>query len=226
MKSYKVAVDGPAGSGKSSVSKEVASRLGIKYIDSGAVYRAVTLHLLESFDAIPDTISGADLLSGLSITQEFSAGSSRTFLNGNDVSLRIRDERIVRHIGRVSDNPSIRGMVNGFLRQWAENEPVIMDGRDIGTVVFPDAEVKIYLDASVDVRAERRCHEYAEAGKTVDFNEIKKQISIRDEQDRKRPVGALRQAADAVYLDTSGLSKSAVLDAMTRIIEDKIKVNT
>jgi CMP/dCMP kinase len=226
MKPYKVAVDGPAGSGKSSVSKEVASRLGIKYIDSGAVYRAVTLHLLDTCDAIPDTISVTELAEEITITQEFNAGSSRTFLNGEDVSSRIRDERIVRHIGQVSDNPAIRSMVNGFLRQWAENESVIMDGRDIGTVVFPDAEVKIYLDASVDVRAERRCHEYVESGKTVDFNEIKKQISIRDDQDRKRPVGALRQAADAVYLDTSGLSKSAVLDAMNRIIEDKIRVNT
>jgi cytidylate kinase len=141
-----------------------------------------------------------------------------TFVNGEDVSAKIRTESIAKNIGAVSDDPEIREYVNSLLRRWSENESIIMDGRDIGTVVFPSADLKIYLDASVDVRARRRFREYEDAGKNVDLNDIKNQIIQRDIEDQSRPVGALRRAEDAVYLDTSGMDRDEVIDAVCDLI--------
>ena len=146
-----------------------------------------------------------------------------TYLNDRDVSNDIRNETVVKNISKISDNRQIREFVNSLLRKWAEEESVIMDGRDIGTVVFPDADVKLYIDASADVRADRRVKEYASMGKTVDVNDIKKQIIIRDDQDRSRGLGALKQADDAVYVDTSFLTKDEVLEKIVQIIKDNAK---
>lgn len=221
---YQIAVDGPAGSGKSSISKLTASRLGIKYIDSGAVYRAITLFFIEKNNGsfTGDECGAFD--DSFDISQKFlSDGSSRTFLNGRDVSDDIRSEAVVKHISKISDNAAIRNRVNCLLREWSESESVIMDGRDIGTVVFPGAQVKIFLDASADVRAERRVKEYGLMGKTVDVNDIKNQILIRDDQDRSREFGALKMADDAVYMDTSLMTRDDVLEKMIFIIRDKAK---
>lgn len=216
-----VAVDGPAGSGKSSVSKEVAKCLGLKYIDSGAIYRSITWFLLQKHGSPLKRVKYSGELSSISISQEFTAdGTSLTSVNGEDVSLKIRDESIARNIGVVSDDPEIRGYVNSILREWSGNESIIMDGRDIGTVVFPVANIKIYLDASVDVRAQRRFQEYNELGKTVDFEAIKNQIVLRDKEDNARPFGALQRAKDAIYLDTSGMSRKEVIKKIIEIIHD------
>lgn len=222
MKKIIVAVDGPAGSGKSSVSKEVAVRAGLKYVDSGALYRSVTWYMLEKFGSVrADTDYGALASSEMKIEQHFHPDArSTTVVNGKDVSALIRDERIAKNIGIISDNVGVREFVNGLLRSWSKEESIIMDGRDIGTVVFPDASIKIYCDASVDVRAERRFREYCEAGKKVDVNEIKKQIILRDEQDRTRKYGALKIAADAIVLDTSAMPKDQVIEAFLKIIRD------
>ncbi len=215
----RIAVDGPAGSGKSSVSREAALKLGIKYVDSGALYRAITLHLLGKYGPLSRGSEYAGDLVGLDVRQDFKAdGSCATFVNGKDVSKEIRDELIARNIGIVSDDPLIRNYVNTRLREWAHDETIIMDGRDIGTVVFPDAEIKIYLDASVDVRAERRLLEYRESGKTVDLNGIRNQIIQRDNEDMSRPVGALKKAADAIVIDTSLLTRPEVIDRLVEII--------
>ena len=155
MSKIVVAVDGPAGSGKSSVSKIVAQRAGLKYIDSGALYRSITWYMLEKFKSLENVDFGAIASREMKIEQSFgSDGRSFTSVNGVDVSLLIRDEQIAANIGKISDNRGVREFVNSLLRSWAQTDPIIMDGRDIGTVVFPDAELKIYCDASVGVRAD------------------------------------------------------------------------
>jgi CMP/dCMP kinase len=222
MSKIVVAVDGPAGSGKSSVSKIVAQWAGIKYIDSGALYRSVTWYILEKFKSLEGIDFGAIASREMKIEQIFgSDGKSSTSVNGNDVSLLIRDEKITANIGKISDDRGVRNFVNSLLRSWSLSESIIMDGRDIGTVVFPDADLKIYCDASVEVRAGRRYREYLEMGKNVDVNEIKRQIMLRDEQDRSRPFGALKIADDAIILDTSNMTKEQVIDRFLQIITEK-----
>lgn len=214
-----VAVDGPAGSGKSSVSREAALRLGMRYIDSGAIYRAITHYLLGRFGSLEKGKSYAEFLDGLKIDQRFEPdGSVRTSVNGLDVSRAIRDEAIARGIGAVSDDPGVRNFVNELLRSWSARESLIMDGRDIGTVVFPDATVKIYLDASVEVRSIRRVAEYREMGKTVDVNEIRNQIIRRDQEDTARPFGRLQKAEGSFYIDTSSMEKDEVIERMIGLI--------
>ncbi len=210
-----VAVDGPAGSGKSSVSREVALKTGLKYIDSGAIYRAITLYLINRDGAVTSLPEeGADFES-ISIRQEYTEdGSVKTYLNAADVSLDIRSEQITANIGAVSDNRSVRDYVTGLLREWASVESIIMDGRDIGTVVFPEADLKIYLDASVEERARRRLLEYEQMGKNLDENDIKNQIKLRDSQDKSRAYGALVRAADSVYLDTSDMTRDEVVNSI------------
>jgi CMP/dCMP kinase len=222
MSKIVVAVDGPAGSGKSSVSKIVAQRAGLKYIDSGALYRSITWYMLEKFKSLENVDFGAVASREMKIEQSFgSDGKSSTSVNGKDVSLLIRDERIAANIGKISDNRGVREFVNSLLRSWAQTDSIIMDGRDIGTVVFPDADLKIYCDASVGVRADRRFREYLEMGKNVDVNEIKRQIMLRDDQDRSRPFGALKIADDAIILDTSNMAKEQVIDRFLQIIKEK-----
>ncbi len=218
-----VAVDGPAGSGKSSVCREAAVILGIQYVDSGAIYRAITLFLLRKHGALQREIKYIADLSDLKLEQHFGKGGvCSTFINGEDVSAAIRDELIAKNIGIVSDDPDIRDFVNSHLRESARSTSIIMDGRDIGTVVFPDADIKIYLDASVDERTRRRCAEYRALGKTVDVNAVRNQIIQRDSEDTGRPVGALRKAEDAIVLDTTAMTKDEVISRLVDIVEEKM----
>lgn len=217
-----IAVDGPAGSGKSSVSKEVAKRLGIRYVDSGAIYRAVTWYILEKYGVVERGKSYVQDIEECTIEQNFTeTGSALTFVNGRDVSDQIRTEIIAKNIGIISDDPAIRNLVNRLLREWRTQGTIIMDGRDIGTVVFPDAEIKVFLDASVDVRAQRRILEYQEMGKTVDVDDISQQIIQRDREDRSRPVGKLYKADDAIIIDTSNMSKEEVVQKIIGIIRNR-----
>ena len=213
-----IAVDGPAGSGKSSVSKGVAKRAALKYIDSGAIYRTITYFLLKKFNRIDKGVCYISDIKNISITQTFNSdGASSTFLNGGDVSDEIRDELISKNIGIVSDDPEIRDYVNILLREWAKKDSIIMDGRDIGTVVFPQADLKIYLDASVDIRSGRRVLEYQDNGKIVDENDIKKQIGKRDVEDKERPFGCLKMADDAIYIDTTKMTKNEVIEKIYKL---------
>jgi CMP/dCMP kinase len=221
-----IAVDGPAGSGKSSISKEAAKQLGLKYIDSGAVYRSITWYLLQKYNTKLTPKEYINDLDGITINQKFNFdGSCSTFLNRLDISEDIRDIKIADNIGVVSDNIQIRNYVNNLLREWAVKYSIIMDGRDISTVVFPDADIKIYLDASVDVRAHRRALEYQEKGKYVDIKDIKKQIALRDKQDTSRPFGRLIKAPDSVYIDTSEMTKSEVIQRVIDLINNPLAVN-
>lgn len=219
MRKITVAVDGPAGSGKSSVSRRVAVDAGLTYIDSGAIYRSITWHVLRRDGGITPAFTFTGDIAALDISQEFTRdGVSLTSVNGVDVTLLVRDEAIAKNIGIISDNVDVRNFVNGLLRKWAGSRSIIMDGRDIGSVVFPDADLKLYLDASVEVRAGRRIKEYRELGKNVDENLIKKQIIQRDEQDRRRPYGALVRANDAVYLDTSNMTMEQVVGTIKDLV--------
>jgi len=222
MKKIIVAVDGPAGSGKSSVSKLAAVKSGLKYIDSGAIYRCITWYMLDKFGTVEKGREyGVIAAEEMSIRQRFNKdGTSQTLVNGKDVSELIRDEKITGNIGIISDDKGVREFVNELLRSWSQEDAIIMDGRDIGTVVFPDADLKIYCDASVDVRAQRRHLEYLDKGKNVDVNEIKKQIILRDEQDRSRTFGALKIAEGAVILDTSAMTREQVIDTFLDLIRN------
>ncbi len=216
-----VAVDGPAGSGKSSVCRRVALDLGIQYVDSGALYRSITFFFLEKYgrvDAIPNL---EEELPDIKVTQNFKEdGTIDVFLNGRNVSTLIRDEDITKNIGFFSDKPVVRDYVTETLRVWAQNSSIIMDGRDIGRVVFPHANLKIYLDASVDVRAKRRAQEYQEMGKKVDEKSIKNQIIQRDFEDMNREFGALQKVEDARLLDSSNMSFEDVVNALKDSIRE------
>lgn len=225
MKRLIVAVDGPAGSGKSSVSKKVASLLDLKYIDSGAIYRSVTYFILKHYGEIPRNLDFETIKDKIEIDQSFSKGTAVTYLNGIDVSSDIRDASVAANIGMVSDNPQVREFVNSMLRKWAEHGSIIMDGRDIGSVVFPDADLKIYLDASVEIRAERRAGEYRAMGKYLDENDIKRQIILRDEQDKNRSFGALVRADDSIYIDTSAMTQAEVVESIKGLILNPYSAN-
>ncbi len=217
-----VAVDGPAGSGKSSVSKEVALKAGLQYIDSGALYRAITLYVLNKLGTDFSEEDVIRLLREINLKQVFNPdGSCSTYCNGIDVSEAIRNETVASHIGKISDIVAVREYVNGLMRRWAANNSIIVDGRDIGTVVFPDADIKIYLDASVEERALRRAKEYEQKGKNIDINELKIQITRRDEQDMQRPFGALKKAHNAIYVDTSAMTRDEVVEYLYSIIANK-----
>jgi cytidylate kinase len=224
MKRIVVAVDGPAGSGKSTVCKKTAIRMNLKYIDSGAIYRSITWYFLNKYGNISIGMDFEGDFSSININQEFSPdGSSKTFVNGSEVTNLIRAENIVKNIGIISDNIKIRNFVNSLLRKWAEKDSIIMDGRDIGSVVFPAADLKIYLDASVDIRAARRVGEYREMGKNLDEMSIKNQIMLRDSQDMSRPFGALVKCADAEYLETSHMTADEVIEKMCGLISKKLQ---
>jgi len=215
-----VAVDGPAGSGKSSVCRKAALAMGVKYIDSGAIYRAITWYFMDKYGDKLSVNNPVDELSGVNIEQLFeSDGNVRTLLNGKDISKAIREEKVAENISHFSNNKDIRDYVSSLLRKWAGQNSIIMDGRDIGTVVFPDADLKIYLDASVDVRTERRVKEYTDLGKNVDENSIRNQIIQRDFKDENREFGPLKQAKDSVYLDTSNMTFNDVIEKLKDLIK-------
>ncbi|MGQ9843777.1 MAG: (d)CMP kinase [Spirochaetota bacterium] len=226
-KNIVVAVDGPAGSGKSSVSKEVAKRSGLQYIDSGALYRAITLYVLEHCGEHFTQDEVCRLLDDIRLKQVFNEnGSCTTYSNGVDVSEKIRNETVAMHIGKISDIVAVREYINALMRDWAKHHAIIVDGRDIGTVVFPDADIKIYLDATVDERALRRAKEYAQEGKNIDVNELKVHIACRDQQDMNRTYGALKKANDAVYIDTSSMTQQEVIDTIYSLIRNVMqKIN-
>ncbi|HOJ63844.1 MAG TPA: (d)CMP kinase [Spirochaetota bacterium] len=213
-----IAIDGPAGAGKSSCAKLVAQRLNsirsdlnIEYVDSGAIYRGITKKLLDSKIKIENYIGIKNLLEKIKIELK----DGRVLIDGNDVTEYLRTKEVTELVSPVSNNIDIRKRVNLFLNEYAKNKSIIMDGRDIGTVVFPDATFKFYLDASVDVRAERR---YKEKHTDMTLDEIKESIIKRDENDKNKPFGALKIADDAIYIDTSFLTLEEVVQKILDII--------
>lgn len=200
-----IAVDGPAGAGKSSIAKIVAQKLGLEYIDSGAIYRALAKKILDSNIKIEDYASIKNTLESTSI--ELVDGD--VFIDGINFMPFIRSSEVTAVVSPFSAQIEVREKVNSFLNSYSQNKSVIMDGRDIGSVVFPNAEYKFYLDASVEERARRRL---AEIKYSSSLEEIKEAISKRDYNDEHREVGALKRVEDAIYIDTTDMSMEQVVN--------------
>ena len=223
MKKFAVAVDGPAGSGKSTVAKEIAKALGILYIDTGAMYRTVGMACLKKGIDPADEGAVVASLDDLDMKIFPEAGGQRILLDGEDITSRIRTEEIGKAASSVAAYQKVREKLVEIQQGIAKEQSVIMDGRDIGTKVLPDAEVKIYLDASVEERAKRRVGELEAQGKTADLEIIREEIAHRDYQDMHRENSPLCRAEDAVNVDTTGLDIPAVTEKLLALIAEKTK---
>ena len=214
-----VAIDGPAGAGKSTIARRIADRMGFVYIDTGAMYRAVALWAARAGIEPSDHHK----LEQLAIAAEirFTPGTSRVLLNGEDVTEAIRTPEISQAASKVSALPEVRRALVEKQRAMAESASVVMEGRDIGTVVFPAAEVKVFLDADGNVRAERRLKEMREKGQWADPSEVHRELQERDARDRGRAAAPLMQAPDAAYLDTTRLSIDEVEQAILELVRER-----
>ena len=210
--SYNIAIDGPAGAGKSTIAKRVSAELSFIYVDTGAMYRAIALYLLKNAIQPEDLDSVKYALGEIEIAIRYVGGEQHVLLNGEDVSGQIRTEEVGNMASKSSALPCVREKLLELQQKLARENDVVMDGRDIGTNIQPDAQLKIYLTASVDTRANRRYKELLEKGTDCDLEEIKKDIEQRDYQDMHREIAPLRQAADAVYLDSSDLTIDQVVE--------------
>ena len=219
MKKFAVAVDGPAGSGKSTIAKA----LGILYIDTGAMYRTVGMACLKKGIDPADEGAVVASLDDLDMKIFPEAGGQRILLDGEDITSRIRTEEIGKAASSVAAYQKVREKLVEIQQGLAKEQSVIMDGRDIGTKVLPDAEVKIYLDASVEERAKRRVGELEAQGKTADLEIIREEIAHRDYQDMHRENSPLCRAEDAVNVDTTGLDIPAVTEKLLALIAEKTK---
>ena len=219
--SFVVAIDGPAGSGKGTVTKLVGEKIGLLNVDTGALYRCVTLYMIEN-NIKPDDIDAINkMLESIDISIKRINNEDRFFLNGRDVSKEIRESAVNEKVSPYSQIPEIRKAMTRLERKIGENTDIIMEGRDIGTSVFPDADVKIYLDATPEERAKRRLKQNLEKGINMTYEEVLKAIIQRDNNDKNRTVDPLRQAEDAIYLDTTELSIDEVVEKVIEIINKK-----
>ncbi len=218
-----IAIDGPVGAGKSTVADEVAARLGILHLDTGAMYRAVGLAALDAGVDLQDEQAVAALCGAgrAHVDVRYENGAQVTLVNGQDVSGRIRTQQAGTAASCVSRYPAVRKMLVARQRELAQAQPMLLDGRDIGTVVLPDAPVKIYLTASAESRAMRRMRQLAEKGVQADYEEILREVNARDRQDMTRAVDPLRQAEDALLVDSSDMSFEETVQAILRAVEAK-----
>ena len=215
----KIAIEGPAGAGKSSIAKLVAKKLSFVYVDTGAMFRTVAYDFLSQGKDPSDAEMVTEECEKISISIEYKDGAQHIFLDGTDVSTEIRQEEVGKNASVVAKNQAVRNRLLALQRQMAEKQDVIMDGRDIGTVVLPDAQVKIYLTASASVRAERRYKELVEKGESCNLKKIEEDIIARDEQDMNREIAPLKQAEDAVLVDSSYMTIEEVVDKIIEIVE-------
>lgn len=223
MKVINVAIDGPAGAGKSTISRKAAAELGFIYIDTGALYRTVGLNALRKGADINDPASViATLTDDLKVELRFIDGEQRMFLCGEDVSDKIRTPEVSSAASKTSAVPEVRKFLFDLQKQLAKENNCIMDGRDIGTVVLPDAQVKIFLTASPECRADRRYKELTEKGIEVNYDDVLSDIIKRDYNDSHRAVAPLKPAEDSVILDTSGFELEQSVKAIKDIIKEKI----
>lgn len=220
-----IAIDGPSGAGKSSLAKALAKDLGYVYVDTGAMYRSIGLYAVRAGADPHDADAVAALLPGIKLDIRLLDGTQHVYLNGEDVSTAIRAENIGMAASAVAAHPAVRTFLLDTQRGLAESQNILMDGRDIGTVILPDAPVKIFLTASSESRAERRYKELIEKGQQVTMESVLHDINERDRQDMNRAIAPLRQAEDAVLLDTSALTLDESIEAVLRIIREKTEEN-
>lgn len=220
-----IAIDGPSGAGKSSLAKALAKDLGYVYVDTGAMYRSIGLYAVRAGADPRDADAVAALLPGIKLDIRLLDGTQHVYLNGEDVSTAIRAENIGMAASAVAAHPAVRTFLLDTQRGLAESQNILMDGRDIGTVILPDAPVKIFLTASAESRAERRYKELVEKGQQVTMESVLYDINERDRQDMNRAIAPLRQAEDAVLLDTSALTLEESIASVLRIIREKTEEN-
>lgn len=225
MQERSIAIDGPAGAGKSTLARALARELGYLYVDTGAIYRTVALRAREAGADPSDPEQVAPLLEDLDLRMDYGGdGVQRMYLSGRDVTETIRENEVSALASQVAALPAVREFLLEFQRRQAREHDVVMDGRDIGTVVLPQAGVKIFLTAAPEARARRRTAELLQRGQDADFDEILREIRQRDEQDENRPVAPLRQAEDAALLDTTNLDLKGSLEALLTLVRERLSL--
>lgn len=221
MSTFKIAIDGPSGAGKSTLAKGVAAKLGIVYVDTGAMYRTIGLYV-QSKNVSPDDAEGVvALLPEIRLEIIFKDGTQHILLNGNDVGDSIRNNEISEYASKVSKIPKVREFLLDTQRKIARECDVIMDGRDIGTVILPDAQLKIFLTATGVARAERRYRELRDKGTAITFAEVMCDLVRRDERDRNRDIAPAIPADDAVLMDNSEMSVEETVDAVIALANER-----
>lgn len=211
---YNIAIDGPAGAGKSTIAKKAAEKLGYIYVDTGAMYRAMAVHFLNQGIDENEVEKMKEACKSANVTIEYEDGVQQVYLNGTNVTGRLRQESVGNMASVSSAVPEVREKLLELQRELARTSDVVMDGRDIGTNVLPDADVKIYLTASVETRAERRYQELKEKQQECSYEEIARDIEERDRRDMTRKTAPLKQAEDAVYIDSSNLNIEEVTETI------------
>lgn len=225
MKHRSIAIDGPAGAGKSTLARQLAKHIGFVYVDTGAIYRTVALKTIQAEVDPANKEAVVSLLKDVDIRMNYdSDGEQQMYLDGRDVSEAIREHRVSNLTSQISALKEVRDFLLDFQRKQAREHDVVMDGRDIGTVVLPDADVKIFLTATPESRARRRLLELERRGQTADLDTILRDIIDRDARDRSRAVAPLRQAEDALLLDTTELNLEESLEAMLHLVKERIEL--
>ena len=222
--SFNIAIDGPAGAGKSTIARAAARNLGFLDVDTGAMYRAIALYLLRNQANINDEEVMDKMLDQITIRIVYSKGEQQILLNNENVTGFLRDEKVGNMASVSSANPKVRAKLLQLQRDIAKENDVIMDGRDIGTFVLPNADVKIYLTATVEERAKRRYMELNEKGQDADLEKIKEDIRTRDYQDMNRTAAPLKQAEDAVLIDSSSMTIQEVLECIVDAFQESLKL--
>ena len=218
---FNIAIDGPAGAGKSTIAKKVAKELDFIYVDTGAMYRSMALYLIRKGVKAEEKNKIIELLPEIHVTLAYVEGEQHVYLNKEDVSSLIRNEEVSQMTSSISTIPEVREALLSLQRNLAQENNVLMDGRDIGTCVLPNAELKIYLTASTKVRAKRRYDEMIEKGMECNLKELEASIKERDYRDMNREIAPLKQAEDAVFLDTSDMNIEEVVNAIIRLVKER-----
>ena len=217
---YNVAIDGPAGAGKSTIAKLVAKEKGYIYVDTGAMYRGLAIHFLDKGIQPQETEKVIEACKDAEVTIAYEDAVQHVYLNGKDISSRLRNEEVGNMASVTSAIPEVRKKLLELQQNLAKTQNVIMDGRDIGTCVLPHADVKVYLTASVETRAKRRYQELQEKGEDCNLEEIAHDIEERDRRDMTREIAPLKQAEDAVLVDSTDMTPEQVVDAIIAVVED------
>ena len=220
-KTYNIAIDGPAGAGKSTIARLAAGQLGFIYVDTGAMYRSMALYFLRRGANLADEEAVGAACKDIHVEIRYEAGEQQVLLNGENVTGQIRTDQVGNAASAISKYPAVRAALLELQRSLARTNSVIMDGRDIGTLVLPDADLKIYLTASTAVRAMRRYKEFLEKGVDCTLESVEQDVIRRDEQDMNRATAPLKQAEDAVYLDASDMNISQVVEKILSLARER-----